>query len=332
MLAAVLREFDRPWRLEQLPDPEPGPGQVVLRVEASGFCGTDVHVHHGLMDVQAPLVPGHEPVGVVVAVGDGVAWPRLGDRVGVTWTQRGCGACERCARGREVHCPQAQTWMDLGGGHAELMLAWAAGCTAVPDGLDPTLAAPLFCAGHTVMSALRRGGLQPGERVAVLGLGGLGHLAIQCAKALGHEVVALTSSEQKAADARALGADDAVEVGWHAGRALDDAGGADVVIATSNSAAQTCQVVSGLRPEGRLVVAGFVDGPLLLDPYDLLADQLSVLGVVLDRREDLEQVLDLAASGAVRPVVEVHPLASHQLVLDRVARGAVRHRAVLVNG
>ena len=331
MRAGVLHEFRRPWRVEDVPEPEAGPGQVVIAVRASGVCGTDVHVHHGYLDVTPPLIPGHEAVGVVEAVGPDVAWPRIGDRVGVSWVQRSCGACRRCSTGQAAHCRDAQTWMDLGGGHAERMVAWAEGCTAIPDCVSFEEAAPLFCAGHTVMAGLRAAALRPGDRVAVLGLGGLGHLAIQCAKALGHEVLALTSTDEKALDAKDLGADDAIATGPHVGADLDDAGRADVVICTSNSAMQVSQVVNGIEPGGRLVSLGMVDGPVILDLNDVTFQGVQIVGVVPVDRSHLRDVLDLAAQGRVRSVIETYRLDAVNDVITRLERGAIRYRAVLTH-
>jgi len=331
MRASVIREFDRPWRIEELPDPVPAAGQVLIRIHASGLCGTDVHVHHGYLPVSAPLVAGHEPVGEVVQVGDGVAWPAVGDRVGVSWIQRGCGTCRHCAADRATFCDDAQTWMDLGGGNAELMLAWADGCTALPDGLAYELAAPTFCAGFTVLAGLRAGQPLPGERVAVLGLGGLGHLAIQYAKALGHETLALTSSDEKCDDARELGADDAATVGDHPGRALEDAGGADVVLCTSNSALQVSQVVTGMNPRGRLVNVGFLDGPVVLDMNDMLYTHARVLAVTPSDRRDLVDALAMVADGRVAPIVETFALEDHNRARERLQAGRVRYRAVLLH-
>jgi alcohol dehydrogenase len=331
MRASVIRAFNRPWTLEELPDPVPGLGQVVIRIHASGVCGTDVHVHHGYLPVSAPLVAGHEPVGEVVEVGEGVTTPAVGDRVGVSWIQRGCRACARCDAGLEPYCDDAQTWMDLGGGNAELMLAWASGCTPIPDGLDYATAAPIFCSGHTVLAGLRAAQVLPGERVAILGLGGLGHLAIQYAKALGLQTLALTSSDEKCDDARAFGADDAVTVDDHPGRALEDAGGADAVLGTSNSAMQVSQVVTGLNPRGRLVNVGFLDGPVVLDMNDMLYSHARVAAITPTDRRDLVDALAMVADGRVRPVIETYPLEDHNYVRERLEAGRVRYRAVLLH-
>src|SRR3989441_1886279 len=271
MRAAVMTEVRNPWTIKTLPDPKPQAGQVLIRIRASGMCGTDLHVHHGVMPVPLPLVLGHEPVGEIVEVGAGVAGLRAGDRVGVSWTQRGCGRCRFCQEQREGYCPEYQSWIQMGGGNSELMLAWAAGCTLVPAGLSDEAAAPIFCAGFTVMSGLRNAEPRPGDRVAVLGIGGLGHLAIQYAKALGLEVIAVTGSPEKKEEARRLGAGDVVIASDNLGQALLEAGGADVILGTTNSAAHATQALRGLRPEGRMVHIGLVDGPIQADPNHFLS-------------------------------------------------------------
>jgi D-arabinose 1-dehydrogenase-like Zn-dependent alcohol dehydrogenase len=197
---------------------------------------------------------------VIEAIGPGVERLRPGDRVGVRWIQRTCGACPACARGAETRCPSPITWIENGGGLSELVVAEASGCTTIPETLAFEQAAPLFCAGHVAMSALRRANPAPGERVAVLGLGALGHLAVQIARAEGHEVVAVTSSEEKARDARDLGAHEAIVSTDDPGEALASLGGADVILATTSSMTDIAMMVSGLHEGGRLVVVGLGDG------------------------------------------------------------------------
>ena len=329
MRAAVMTEVKKPWTLKTLPDPRTQPGQVLIRVRASGMCGTDLHAHHGVMPVPLPLVLGHEPVGEIVEVGAGVNGLRAGDRVGVSWTQKGDGRCRFCQEQRESYCPEAQTWVQMGGGNSELMLAWATGCTLVPQGLSDEAAAPIFCAGYTVMSGLRNAEPKPGERVAVLGIGGLGHLAVQYAKALGLEVFALTGSAAKKDEARRLGADQVIVAGDDLGRALLDAGGADVILGTTNSAAHATQALRGLRPEGRMVNMGLVDGPIQVDPLHFLGTQIRLIGSRQNHRRDLVEALTLAATGRVKPMIEVYPLDRINEVRDRLEAGKVRYRAVI---
>ncbi len=330
MRAAVITEYNKPWSLKEIPDPKPGPGQVVVKIETCGLCGTDVHVHRGHMPfIPVPVVPGHEPVGRVIEVGAGVTDLKVGDRVGAGWVQKGCGRCAACQSHRFWNCAQAQSWIQLGGGHAEKMLAWASGCTLVPEGLSSEEASPMFCAGYTAISSLRWARPQPGERVAVVGIGGLGHLGIQIAKALGFEVVAVTGSESKQAEARSLGADEVVVAGEHAGRSLMAVGGADVILCTTNSAQHVSQALAGLRPGGRLVTAGALDAPIQVQSFELMFPPRTILGGSQGERRDLVDLLDLAAAGKVKPKLEVYPLSDINAVLDRQEAGKVRYRAVL---
>jgi D-arabinose 1-dehydrogenase-like Zn-dependent alcohol dehydrogenase len=330
MRAAVITRVKHPWEFQELPDPHPQEGQVVIRIEATGLCGTDLHFHDGQVPAPLPLIAGHEPVGTIVEVGHGVTALRIGDRVGVSWMQKGCGRCRTCQQ-RLPLCPNVQTWMNLGGGNSELMLAWAEGCTLLPDNLGFVEAAPIFCAGYTVMSGLREGRPSPGERVAVLGLGGLGHLAVQYSKALGLETVAVTSSENKRDEARAFGADSVVLVGEHAGKALAAAGGADIIISTTNSAAQVSQAFSALRPGGRLVNLGALDGLIQVNSFELMLPPRHLIGSTQGSRSHLVEALALVAAGKVKPMIEQYPIERINEVRDRLAAGKVRYRAVFTH-
>jgi D-arabinose 1-dehydrogenase-like Zn-dependent alcohol dehydrogenase len=333
MRAAVIIKYNQPWEIQKLPDPHPQAGQVLIRIRASGMCGTDLHVHHGMFPLPTPVVAGHEPAGEIVEVGPGVTHLKVGDRVGVHWSQKGCGRCAMCQSGREGSCAQAQSWMNLGGGNSELMLAWASGCTLLPDGLDFATAAPIFCAGYTVMSGLRNADPKPGERVAVLGLGGLGHLALQFSHALGLTTFALTGQAGKKEELRKMGADEVLVAGDDPGKALADAGGADVILSTTNSGKQVSSAFRALRPGGRLVNMGVsTDGPIAIDVMTLMMGQRQLRGSSQDERSDLYEALQLVASGKVKPAVETYPLEEANVVRDRLAAGKVRYRAVLLHG
>ncbi|MCF6287414.1 MAG: alcohol dehydrogenase catalytic domain-containing protein [Candidatus Hydrogenedentes bacterium] len=331
MKAAFFTGAKQPFTFQDVAVPEPGPGEVRIRCHASGICGTDAHYWDGTLPLQSPWVLGHEPVGTIDALGDGVTHLREGDRVGVSWVQEGCGRCGFCQRRKPDYCDDQYSWMNLGGGHAEYMIARAAGCTLLPDGLDWAVAAPLFCAGYTVMSGYRNAQAKPGDRVGVIGIGGLGHLLVQVAKAYGHEVVAITSSENKREEARQLGADEVLVVKEHAGKALADMGGVDVAISTSNDMKHNSQVIEGIRHEGKLVSMAISKEKMEIDPLFLLDHQIRIIGSQQCGREDLVEILGLAASGKVKPMLECYPLEAVNEVMQRLAEGKVRYRAVLTH-
>ena len=328
--ASVLRAPGAPLATLRLPSPEPGRGQVLVRPLAVGLCGTDLHACQGQFPIPMPLVLGHEVAGVVAALGPDVDGLEIGQNVGVSWIQRPCGSCEACARGAALRCAAPRTWIENGGGLSDLCVAEASGCTKLPDDLELELAAPLFCAGHVAISALLRASPAESDRVAVLGLGGLGHLAVQIAAALGHEVVAITSTEEKRRDALALGAAESVLSDGDSGLALQRAGGADIVLATTNDMEAAASALRGLRDGGRLVLVGLGRGPLSLDPAELVQREVSVIGAVQGPRTELDAVLDLAARGQVRPRVETFPRHLVNRALGRLAEGRVRYRAVIV--
>lgn len=326
MKAAVVPAAGARWEVREVPTPEPGPTQVLIRIRASGLCYTDVHITQGALGVSFPRTIGHEPVGEVVAVGSAVTTRKTGDRVGVPWVQSSCGRCEWCLRSKPMFCAQSVgTGVVTQGGHAEYMVAEAAATVLVPDGLAWEQAAPIFCAGYTVWSGFRLAQPRPHERVAVVGIGGLGHLAVQYARAAGFEVVAMTHSKDKEPLLRQLGAGRVVGDG----RALAEAGGADVILATSNSYAPVTDAIQGLRPEGRLVLMGVAHEPLSVPP-SIMWIRGSILGSQQNAPEHLYEALDYAARGKVKVMAETFPLADVARAYDRVKAGTVRFRAVVI--
>lgn len=326
MKAAVVPAVNARWEVREIPVPEPGPTQVLMRIRASGLCYTDVHIASGALGVQFPHVLGHEPVGEIVAVGSAVTTRKKGDRVGVPWVQSSCGRCEWCLRGKPMFCANSVgTGIQTQGGHAEYMLAEAAATVLVPETLAWEQAAPIFCAGYTVWSGFRIAQPRPHERVAVVGIGGLGHLAVQYAKAAGFEVIAMTHSKDKEPLLRQLGADEVVPDG----RGLAAAGGADVILATSNSYAPVTDAIQGLRPEGRLVLMGVAPEPLSV-PTSIMWVRGSILGSAQNSPEHLYEALDYAARGKVKVMAETYPLGDIARAYDRVKAGSVRFRAVIV--
>jgi alcohol dehydrogenase/propanol-preferring alcohol dehydrogenase len=336
--AAVIPAVNAAWELREIPMPEPGPGEVLIRVYACGVCFNDVLATMGAIPFPAsdPAVTGHEPVGEVVAVGPGVTSRRNGDRVGATWVRSGCGRCDYCLLGLPVtgqtamNCPGAvTTGFSAPGGHAEYLVARADDTVLIPHGLSDELAAPVLCAGYTAWSALRAADPQPHERVAVLGIGGLGHLAVQFAHACGFETIAITRTPGKYQTARELGAD----IVLANGEKLRKAGGADVILVTAPSHAAASDALQGLRINGRMVLAG-IDGaePFVIPPalqYPFFAQGQRILGATHGGPSYLREALDLVASGKVTPRVEVFPAERAAEAVDKVARGEVRFRAVI---
>lgn len=330
MRAALLPAVRGKWEVKEVPTPVPGPKQVLIKIHASGLCYTDVHITEGALPLplQFPCILGHEPVGEIVAVGAGVTTRAIGDRVGVPWLQSSCGRCEWCQRGKAMFCANATgTGIQLPGGHAEQMLAYADATALLPDGLSYDQAAPIFCAGYTVWSGLRLAEPQPHERIAVVGIGGLGHLAVQYAKAAGFETIAVTRTKDKEQLVRDLGADEVVPDG----EALRAAGGADVILATSNSMTSTGDTLKGLRPDGRLILMGLSSSDRLEVPADLLLTRGRIIGSQQNGREYLYEALDYAAKGKVKVIAETYPLKEIGRAYERVANGKVRFRAVITN-
>lgn len=326
MQAAVVTAVNGPWEVKDVPQPKPGPNQVLVKMHASGICYTDVHQTQGHFPGVFPRIIGHEPVGEIVAVASDVTTRKVGDRVGTAWIQDTCGRCEWCQRGRRMFCPyQKDTGMDLQGGHAEYMLMYAGGTFLIPDGVAYEQAAPIFCAGYTVWSGLRWANPKPHERVAVLGIGGLGHLAVQYAKAAGFETIAISRSPDKDKLIRDLGADEIVR----SGKELAAAGGADIVLSTTNSTKSMVDSIQGLRPDGRLVTMGADVEPLSISLIDLISKRIQIVGSQQNGPEYLYEALDYVAKGKVKTIVETYSLQEAPKAYERVVDGKARFRAVL---
>ncbi len=328
MRAAVVPAVNGRWEVKEIPTPEPGPNQVLIKIRASGICYTDVHQTRGELPGAFPRVLGHEPVGEIVAVGAGVQTRKVSDRVGVPWIQTTCGRCEWCQRGKRLFCAeQLGTGGAMPGGHAEYMLAYADATTLLPDGLSYEQAAPIFCAGYTVWSGLRWAEPKPYERIAVVGVGGLGHLAVQYAKAAGSLTIAVSRSPDKDKAVRELGADEIVRDG----SGLAAAGGADVILGASNSNDAMADSIQGLRPDGRFVLMGFEAKPFQISPGDFIMRRLRLLGSQQNHPEYLYEALAYAATGKVKVLTETYRLDEIVRAYDRVADGKVRFRAVVMN-
>ena len=330
MKAVVADAFGGNWSIRELPDPEPGPDEVVVKIEASGICYTDIQQlmnpnYHGTF----PRVPGHEPVGVIVARGASVDSLELGTRVGAAYVQRWCGACAHCEKGRYEHCAAiSATGVSIDGGHAELMVAHAASLEPIPPDIDPAEAAPIMCAGYTVYSGIKDCALEPGERCAVIGVGGLGHLAIQYATALGAEVVAVTRDTSKEPLLRALGAASVVvPTDGKVGHALREIGGVDVMLHTANRA--ETELLKGLRPYGRLSLMGVTSDAVAASAQDMVFGKLTIVGSSQGPRTRLREVLELHARSGAKTAVERYSLDDALSGFARVESGSARFRAVL---
>jgi alcohol dehydrogenase len=333
MLSSVIPSVDARWEVKDVPTPHAGTNQVLIKIHASGICYTDVHITKGALGVKFPYTIGHEPAGEIVAIGEGVTTRKVGDRVGVPWLQSTCGRCEWCQRGKLFFCPnQIATGINIAGSHAEYMVAYADATQLLPNGLSYDQAAPIFCAGYTVYSGLRFADPKPHERVAVVGIGALGHLGIQYSKAAGFETIAVTHSKDKEELAYKLGADSVVADGK--GLLEDQGRGADVILATSNSYKAISDSIKGLRPDGRLILMGAsaTNETLTLSPElytNVLFKRDRLIGSTQNDREHLYEALDYVAKGKVRVMTEIFPLEEISNAYDKVSNGNVRFKAVI---
>lgn len=336
MKAAVLHTFGPNLSVEERPRPVPGPDDVLLAVEVCGVCHSDLHVAEGdqpaLKGVTKPdLIPGHEVVGRVVEVGTNVTHLAVGDRVGVAWNFSTCGQCEPCREGLENLCRKAViTGVMVDGGYADFMVARASHAIPIPANLTSEEAAPLFCAGLTVYRALRRAGVAAGQRVAIFGVGGLGHLAVQIARAWGAEVIALDLDPAKLALATQLGAAQALNAASAEDiKALRKAGGVHVAVVTSAARAAYDTAVKLLRPDGVLSIVGLPAEQLAFNALTLVGIEARIIASSVGTREDLRAVLDMAARGELRCITELQPLDEVNAVFERMRRGQINGRVVL---
>lgn len=335
MKAAVLHEFKKPLTLEDVPRPSPGPDEVLIGVEACGVCHSDLHVADCdwpqlARITKRPLILGHEVAGRVGEVGAQVREVRVGDRVGVPWIYWTCGACDFCREGNENLCvSQKITGVTVDGGYAEFMLAPASHVTRIPDSLPAVEAAPLFCAGVTVFRALQKARVRTGQRVAIFGVGGLGHLGVQMAANVGAEVIAIDISDDKLALAKSVGAAEVINA------ATADAAkrlrrlGAHVALVTSAAKSAYDLAFSAIRPTGTLLVVGLPAETIGFPPILMAALEINIHASAVGTREDLRNVLALAAAGKLRCEVSTRPLAEANAALEDLRRGKISGRVVL---
>lgn len=331
---ARVPEANANFEIVDVEIPEPGAGQVRVKVHACGVCHSDSLTVLGAMGNDFPRAPGHEVAGVVDAMGDGVSAWSAGDRVGVGWFG-GCDfTCEPCRRGDFISCENGQVaGISYDGGYAEYMVAPAGALARIPDDLSDADAAPLLCAGITTFNALRESVAGPGDVVAILGVGGLGHLGVQYAVKMGFETVAIARGTDKEPLAKELGAhhyldSTAVDVAEE----LNALGGAKVVLATVTVPDAMTPALGGLAPRGQLVVVGASADPMQVPPIALIPGSTAVKGHASGTSQDSEDTLRFSALTGVRPTIETMPLAEAQVAYDKMMSGDARFRMVLTTG
>jgi propanol-preferring alcohol dehydrogenase len=334
MKAAVVPALGAPLEIRDLPVPTPGPGQVLVRMQTSGVCHTDIHAAHGDWPVKPvpPFVPGHEGIGVVEQVGPGSARRQVGDRVAIAWLGSACGRCAYCISGRETLCEaQRNSGYAFDGAYAQFAVADERYVVPVPDAVSSLDAAPLTCAGVTTFKAIKNAHVQPGERVGVFGIGGLGHLALQYARIVGGIVVAVDIEDEKLRLATELGADHVVNARTtDPVAAIRELGGIDVAIALAASPQSFEQAFRSLRRGGRLVcVALPADGTMQIPIFETVLGEISVIGSIVGTRQDLADVFALHAAGRTRVIAETRKLEEINTVFDDVLAGRVPARVVL---
>jgi D-arabinose 1-dehydrogenase-like Zn-dependent alcohol dehydrogenase len=335
MRAAQVAGPKAPLELVQREIPEPGAGTVRIKVQACGVCHSDSVTKEGLFpNIAYPRVPGHEVIGIVDAVGAGVRGWSTGQRIGVGWHGGNCGYCDACRRGDAFACETETlvTGVTSDGGYADYMIAPATAVARVPDDLGAVEAAPLMCAGITTFNALRNSDARPGEVVAVLGLGGLGHLGVQYAAKLGFNTVAIARGQDKAPLAHQLGAHHYIDARIEdPAVALRKLGGAKVVLTTVTSGNPMSMIQGGLAPRGTLLIVGIPEA-LAIDPLPMILGSQSVKGWYSGTSIDSQQTLAFSALTGVRPMTEIYPLERAAEAYDRMMSGDARFRVVLTTG
>ncbi len=332
MKVAQIAAAGGDFQIVERPIPEPPEGHVRIRVQACGICHSDAFTQEGTWPgIEYPRVPGHEIAGVIDALGDGARQWRTGQRVGVGWHGGHDNTCPACRRGDFRNCPNVQVpGINYDGGYAEYMIAPIEALAAMPESLDLVEAAPLLCAGITTYNALRHSGARPGDCVAVLGMGGLGHLGIQFAHKFGYRVVAISRGRDNEPLARKMGASEYIDsTAEGPAEALQKLGGARVILATPPSSKAITQVIDGLGPDGTLMVVGADFTPIEVTPVQLIGGSRSIRGWASGTPSDSEDTLRFAALSGVRPMIETYPLAKAGEAYARMMSGKAQYRVVL---
>jgi propanol-preferring alcohol dehydrogenase len=335
MHAAVVEAFGKPLVLREWDKPTAGPGQILVKTEACGVCHTDLHAANGdwPLKPKPPFIPGHEAIGRVVQVGAGVTLVKEGDRVGVPWLYSACGHCEHCLQAWETVCGEAQFGgYTKDGGFAEYIVADPDYVAHIPDALSSVEAAPLICAGVTTYKGIKVADVRPGEWMAISGVGGLGHLAVQYAKAMGLKVCAIDIDDGKLAHAKKLGADLVVNAkNGDPAEAVKKGttGGAHGVLITAPSLIAFKQGIGMTRKRGTCVLVGLPPGEFPVPLFDVVANCITVRGSFVGTRQDMAEALAFAAEGKVKADIELQPLSAINDIFERLKHGDVPSRVVL---
>ncbi|RNB86469.1 alcohol dehydrogenase AdhP [Brevibacillus panacihumi] len=334
MKAAVVNGFQQKLEVKEVEVPQAGYGQVLVRVKTCGVCHTDLHAAQGDWPVKPklPLIPGHEGVGVVEKLGEGVTSLKVGDRVGIPWLFSACGECDYCLTGWETLCQhQLNGGYSADGAYAQYCVAPAAYVARIPDELSDVDAAPILCAGVTTYKALKVANIKPGEWVAIYGIGGLGHVALQYAKAMGYNVVAVDIHPEKLELAKELGADVTVN-----GSETDpiqaiqeQVGGVHAAISVAVTKKAFEQAYKSVRRGGSVVVVGLPNADLPIPIFDTVLNGVTVKGSIVGTRKDMQEALDFAARGKVKAIIETQPLEKINEVFERMEKGQINGRVVL---
>ncbi|WP_426592188.1 alcohol dehydrogenase AdhP [Cellulomonas sp. McL0617] len=335
MRAGVVRSFTTDLEITEVPIPTIGPNEALVRVDYSGVCHTDVHAAHGDWPVRPtlPFIPGHEGVGRVVEIGDAVTRVAVGDLVGNAWLWSACGECEYCETGWETLCPnQRNSGYSVDGSFGQYMVVDSRYCPVIPDGVDEAGVAPVLCAGVTVYKGLKMTDTQPGEWVLVSGIGGLGHLAVQYAVAMGRRVAAIDVDDTKLALATKLGAEVVVNAALEAdpaARLQELTGGVHGALVTAVNAHAFPQAVGALRRGGTVALVGLPPDQFPLDIFTTVLFGLTVRGSIVGTRKDMTEALDFFARGLVTPTFTVRPLDDVNAIVAEMLRGEIEGRVVM---
>ena len=335
MRAVQIPSADADFELVEREIPIPGPGEAVVRVHACGVCHSDSFAKSGQYPgVSHPLIPGHEIAGELSALGDGVQGWEIGQRVGVGWFGGNCGYCEWCRRGSLIDCENMEIpGITVDGGYADYVLVRATALASMPDDLSDEDAAPLLCAGITTFNALRHSGAPSGGRVAILGVGGLGHLGVQFAAQLGYETIAIARGKGKKELSLKLGAHHYIDsTAGDPGEALAALGGADVILSTVTNSDAMAAVFGGLRPQGSLVVVGASMDPINVPAAALIGGGKTITGHASGTARDSEDTLNFSVLSGVRPMIETFPLEKAAEAYEKMMSGDARFRAVITTG